>query len=135
MAAPPPKENAMTTASERIVDEHLRAYCEPDAHERRRIITRLWNEQGHLVDPPFASAGHAGIAEQAQLVVSRFPGHRFVRSTAIDEHHGFLRYGWKLVAADGATAVEGVDVMELDVDGRIGRVVGFFGAQPPAAGG
>jgi hypothetical protein len=28
----------------------------------------------------------------------------------------------------------GVDFMDLDVDGRIARVVGLFGAEPPARG-
>ena len=43
-----------------------------------------------------------------------------------------VRYGWKLVNSAGGVAAEGIDVLELDVDGRIGRVVGFFGTQPAA---
>lgn len=120
------------TPAERLVDAHLQAYCEVDAGQRAAAVRRLWNADGRLVDPPFASAGHAGIAEQGGLLVAQFPGHRFVRTTAVDEHHEFLRYGWQLVNPEGAPVLEGMDLMELDVDGRIGRVVGFFGAQPLA---
>lgn len=123
----------MDSNTARLVDAYLRAYCEADAGERRGMVARLWNAGGRLVDPPFASAGHDGITEQGGLLVAQFPGHRFVRTTAIDAHHEFARYGWKLVDAGGTAVLEGVDFMELDVDGRISRVVGFFGAQPPAA--
>jgi hypothetical protein len=121
-----------TNTTERIVDAHLAAYCEPNPTARQAAIGQLWNQLGRLVDPPFEAAGHDGIAGQAAMVVSQFPGHRFERTTAIDEHHGFARYGWRLVNASGAVAAEGIDVLEFDVDGRIGRVVGFFGAQPAA---
>jgi hypothetical protein len=130
----------METATERLVDAHLAAYCEPDPARRTEAVRSIWSLQGRLVDPPFESRGHDGIAELAGMVVSRFPGHRFERTTAVDEHHGFARYGWKLVDGQGSVAAEGIDILELDVDGRIGRVVGFFGAQPagrpvsPAAG-
>jgi hypothetical protein len=126
------KEIAMTTATERIVDAHLAAYCEPDTFRRQDAIRSLWNLRGRLVDPPFESSGHEGIAQQAGMVVAQFPGHRFERTTAVDEHHGFVRYGWKLVDGGGTVAAEGIDILELDVDGRIGRVIGFFGAQPAA---
>jgi hypothetical protein len=121
-----------TARLESLVDTHLAAYCEPDAQRRLAQIRSVWALEGHLVDPPFASRGHAGISEQAAALLGQFPGHRFERSTAIDAHHTTLRYGWRLVDGEGAPVMEGVDVLDLDVDGRISRVVGFFGAQPAA---
>lgn len=122
----------MTQATERLVDAHLAAFCEPDAAQRRSAVTRLWNPSGRLVDPPLEGAGHDGIVDQGAHLLAQFPGHRFVRTTQVDVHHEFARYGWRLESPEGASVLEGVDVMELDVDGRIGRVIGFFGAQPPA---
>ena len=119
-------------ALEALVDGHLAAYCEPDSERRQSAIGRLWNLEGRLVDPPFESRGQQGIHEQAGMLLGQFPGHRFERTTAIDAHHDVLRYGWRLADPAGATVLEGVDILDLDVDGRIGRVVGFFGAQPPA---
>jgi hypothetical protein len=124
----------MTATAQRLVDEHLSAYCEPDAGKRIEAVRRIWHPGGRLVDPPLESAGHAGIAEQGGLLLQQFPGHRFVRHTAVDAHHEFLRYGWQLVSPEGQPVLEGLDLMELDVDGRICRVVGFFGPQPAAAG-
>ena len=58
---------------------------------------------------------------------AQFPGHAFRRTGEIDAHHGFARYSWELVAADGNVTIGGMDVAELDAS-RLRRVVGFFGA-------
>ena len=121
-------------AIETLVDRHLAAYCDTDASRRAGTIRAIWNNEGRLVDPPFESRGHQGISDQAATLLSQFPGHRFERTTAVDAHHQTLRYGWRLVSPAGAAVVEGIDVADLDVDGRLCRVVGFFGAQPPALG-
>ncbi|MDB5861652.1 MAG: hypothetical protein JWQ76_5341 [Ramlibacter sp.] len=118
---------------ERLVDRHLAAYCDPDATRRIAAVREVWNADGSLVDPPLQARGHQGIADQAATLLSQFPQHRFERSTAIDAHHQFVRYGWRLLDANGAGVLEGVDFAELDVDGKLLRVVGFFGAQPAAA--
>lgn len=123
----------MQSNIENLVDAHLAAYCEPDVPSRMRAIGKIWNAQGRLVDPPFESAGHQGIAEQAAALLQQFPGHRFVRTTDVDHHHGFARYGWALRDALGSTVIEGVDFLTLDVDGRIMTAVGFFGPQESRA--
>jgi hypothetical protein len=119
-------------AHERLVDTHLAAYCEPDAARRLALIRDTWSVEGRLVDPPLEARGHAGIADQGATLLSQFPGHRFERTSALDLHHHFLRYGWRLCNPAGETVLAGVDFMDLDVDGRIARVVGFFGAEPAA---
>jgi hypothetical protein len=123
---------ASTASLDRLVDSHLAAYAEPDAARRMALLEGSWSQEGRLVDPPFEARGHQGISDQAATLLGQFPGHRFVRTTAIDSHHEVLRYGWRLVSPAGAAVVEGIDVVDLDVDGRISRVVGFFGAQAPA---
>jgi len=113
-----------------LVDTWLSAYGDPDAARRLATIRETWNAEGRLVDPPLEARGHQGISDQAATLLSHYPGHRFERTSAIDAHHGFLRYGWRLADPEGAGVLEGIDVVDLDVDGRILRVVGFFGAQP-----
>lgn len=114
---------------ESTIDRHLAAYCDPDAARRSAAIREIWHAEGRLIDPPLEARGHQGIADQAGTLLSHYPQHRFERSTAVEAHHGFLRYGWRLLDANGAKVLEGVDFAELDVDGRLARVVGFFGEQ------
>lgn len=116
-----------------LVDRWLAAYGEPDVARRTAVIRDAWHPEGRLVDPPLEARGHQGISDQAATLQAQFPGHRFERTTAVDAHHQFLRYGWRLLDAKGAAVLDGIDVVELDVDGRLLKVVGFFGAQPPAS--
>lgn len=120
----------MSTTTEHlttIVDTHLAAYCEPDPARRATMVQTAWAPDGELVDPPLTGAGHDGIADAAAALLSHYPGHRFRRTTAVDAHHEHARYGWELVAPGGEAVLAGVDVVDLAADGRLARVVGFFG--------
>lgn len=112
------------------IDTYLEAYGEADATRRDSLIARVWADDGQLVDPPFDARGHDGISGMAAAVQEQFPGNTFRRVTAVDSHHGFARYGWELVGPDGAVTLAGMDVAEVGEDGRIRRVVGFFGMLP-----
>jgi hypothetical protein len=122
------------TAIETLIDSHLAAYADPDAGRRLETIRRTWHPEGRLIDPPFAGRGHDGISNLAAKVVEQFPGHRFTRTTAVDAHNEFARYGWKLHDAQGKAVVEGYDFATLDVDGKLLQVVGFFGTPAAAEG-
>ena len=113
-----------------VIDTHLEAYCLADAARRAELVARVWDPAGSLVDPPFDGTGHEAIAGMTDVVLTHYAGHRFERTTAIDAHHGIARYGWALVGPDGSAAVTGTDVAEIGPDGRLVRVVGFFGELP-----
>lgn len=113
-----------------LVDQWLAAYGDADTARRMDAIRAAWHPQGRLVDPPMEARGHQAINDQAATLLAQFPGHRFERTTEVDAHHQFLRYGWRLLDAAGAVRLEGLDVAELDADGRLLGVVGFFGPLP-----
>jgi len=115
-----------------LIDAHLDAYGNPDKAAREDVITTIWAADGELVDPPLTGAGHAGISDLAAAVQGQFAGHTFRRTSDVDAHHGVARYAWELVGPDGAVAVSGLDVAEV-ADGRLQRVVGFFGELAPRA--
>src|SRR3954453_22699435 len=109
------------------IDTHLAAYCEPDAERRAVLVGEVWSPQGQLVDPPMEGEGLDAIVGLGDVVVTHYPGHTFTRTTSVDEHHGYARYGWALGAPDGSVALSGTDVATVDTDGRLVKVVGFFG--------
>ena len=123
-----------TTTIAETIDLHLEAYALADADHRKTLVAAAWNAAGELLDPPLEGRGHAEISALADVVLAHFPGHRFARTTAIDSHHGFARYGWDLVGPDGTVAVSGIDVVEFDEAGKLQRIVGFFGPLEPVAG-
>jgi hypothetical protein len=113
------------------IDTHLRAYAEPDPTLRADLIGQVWAADGRLFDPPFDGTGPAAITALGDVLLQHYPAHRFERTTAVDEHHGFARYGWALIGPDGAAAVTGTDIATVGDDGRLAQVVGFFGDPAP----
>lgn len=113
-----------------MIDTYLEAYGEADASRRRVLIEQVWSGDGVLVDPPMDAAGHDAIDGMFAAVQSQFAGHRFRRTSGVDEHHGTARYSWELVAPDGSAALAGMDIATFDDRGRLTRVTGFFGELP-----
>ena len=116
-----------------IIDAHLEAYALAATDRRDALVAATWNTDGELLDPPLEGRGWAEISALADVVLAHYPAHRFVRTTAVDSHHGFARYGWDLVGPDGAVAVNGIDVVQFDETGKLLRIVGFFGPLEPVA--
>jgi hypothetical protein len=109
------------------IDTHLAGYCEPDPSVRADLLAKAWSTDGELIDPPFDGKGRDNIAAMVDVVLTHYAGHTFRRTTAVDAHHDLARYGWALVAPDGAVAVTGTDFAQVGADGKLTRVVGFFG--------
>lgn len=123
----------LTTAVVRAIDAHLAGYCEPDRAQRRALLDGAWAVDGELVDPPLEATGPEAIAELVEAVLAHYPEHRFRRTSEVDVHHDHARYAWELVAPDGSVAITGLDVATFDTDGRLVRVIGFFGDLPALA--
>ena len=115
-----------TTQHTSVIDTYLAAYGEPAEDTRRDLIAAAFTADAVLADPPFVATGHAELHATFGAVQAQFPGHRFTRTSAVDEHHDVARYRWSLDGPDGTPAVAGLDVVVFR-DGRIERVSGFFG--------
>lgn len=123
----PHKETTMESTA-KLIDSYLSAYGEPDCDARAKLVRDIWNPQGRLIDPPMSAQGHDEIVAQSDTLLSLYPDHRFHRSSAIDEHHGFAKYNWKLLNSQGVVVLAGTDFASIDDDGKLACVVGFFGS-------
>jgi hypothetical protein len=109
------------------IDTYLSAWGEQDPAARAELVARVWANDGRLIDPPMAAAGHEEITGMHGALQQQFPGHVFRRASAVDAHHDHMRFAWELVGPDGTVALKGLDVGEVGEDGRLRRVTGFFG--------
>jgi len=116
-----------------VVDNYLASLNEQDAAKRQQLVAHAWATDGSFVDPLIQVAGHDQLAAIAPMVATKYPGHTFRRSSGIDSHNGLVRFGWEFVGADGNVVLAGIDVGELAADGRLQRIVGFFGPLPAMA--
>ncbi len=114
-----------------VIAAYEAVWNETDAANRMALLDQAWADDGLYVDP--VSEGR--VRDALDAIIAAFqkqaPGAHIVRTSGIDQHHHQIRFSWSMVSADGSTAIAGIDAGELDDDGRIARIAGFW-AEPPA---
>ncbi|HWA13682.1 MAG TPA: nuclear transport factor 2 family protein [Burkholderiales bacterium] len=110
-----------------IVEAYCQAWNVADEGQRRRLLDDSCADDVSYTDPKTDLAGREALLAHIARVQAGRPGSGIARTSGVDLHHGRLRFAWKLADAAGRTVVEGVDFCELAADGRLRRIVGFFG--------
>lgn len=101
--------------------------------ERVAILSRVMAPDVRYSDPQAEFTGVAALADYVEEVLANWPGGRLKRTTTVDCHHGFARFGWQMQLPDGRLLPESLDVMTFDPEsGNIRQITGFFGAMTPA---
>ena len=114
-------------AFEKIIDTYCSAWCEPDAAKRDAILAPVWGEGATYTDPTVHVAGRSALVAHIDAVFKVYPGATVRCIGAVDVHHAVARFAWKMVLADGTSLPEGIDFAEVGSDGKLVRIVGFFG--------
>lgn len=115
-------------------DAAVATYCTAwnttDSAERECLLARVWAPDGAYSDPDTTpTTGRAALSDAITTFQHGHPGVRF-RCSVPQVHHGAMRTAWIAVGPDGKELWHGTDFGELAADGRIRRVVGFFGDAP-----
>jgi hypothetical protein len=117
-------------AAAAAVANYVAAWDAPDEDERRTALERAWTDDGVYRDPTAVVEGRDALVAH----IGGFHGARVVATSGVDAYDGYLRFAWQMLDADGLVTLEGIDFGELAPDGRLKRIVGFFGPLPPPAG-
>ncbi|WP_082152706.1 nuclear transport factor 2 family protein [Candidatus Rhodobacter oscarellae] len=116
------------------LDDALTAYgqawVETDRERRLAILETCWSETGRYLDPNGSAQGRTELADLIGSFHQQMPGARIELASRASAHHARIYFHWKMVTAEGQTALEGVDFGTLAEDGRIDEIVGFFGPPP-----
>ncbi len=114
------------SALEKLVDDYCAAWNAPDPATSHRLLAGVWAGHGAYTDPTVHVVGRGELVAHIFRVQARRPGSRIVLTSGIDAHHDVLRFSWKRIDPDRSVVVEGLDIAVIE-DGRIARMVGFFG--------
>ena len=115
----------------KVLQAYGAAWSEQNESTRSGLLNEAWDEAGTYQDPTADVVGREALSAHIGDLLQKMPGARLSLTSGIDEHHGQLRFTWKLVGADGDLIVEGIDFGEVGEDGRLTKIVGFFGPTPP----
>jgi ketosteroid isomerase-like protein len=122
------------TAAEKAVDQYFQAWNARDRNVRVAAVEAACAMDIVYTDPKADVKGHQAFSDMIEAVqtqvATQHPTFAFLRTSAVDEHHGRLRFNWALTGHDAATVLAGVDFAQLSDDGRLQLVVGFFGETP-----
>lgn len=121
----------MATTNE-IITAYGQAWNEQDEAKRRKLLELSWADDGVFTDPQSNVSGRDALIAHIAAFHTQFAGAKIVPTSGPDEHHGRVRFTWRIDNADGSAMMNGIDVAELAPDGRIAHTVGFFGDPPPA---
>ena len=114
----------------KIVTQYMAAWNEPDDTARHALLEQCWSDSGVYLDPNVSLAGRDALARHIAKVQASRPGARLEFMSGIDVHHNVVRFLWRLVRADGTCGDTSIDFGEVGPDGRLVKIVGFFGAPP-----
>lgn len=122
----------MTILEESIL-VYIAAWSEIDEKKRRAFLDKCWGENSTYSDPTGNMEGREALSQHIGAFLQRYPGHRFLLTSGVNQHHGWLRFTWVLVKPDGSKLMEGCDFGTTGPDGRLQSVTGFFGPLPPVS--
>ena len=112
------------------VTQYMAAWNEPDVAARGALLAQCWSDDGVYVDPTVSLKGRSALAAHIATVQASRPGAQLDFMSGIDIHHNMVRFLWRLVRADGTCGDTSIDFGEIGPDGRLVRIVGFFGPAP-----
>lgn len=116
---------------EETVATYAAAWDEPDRGRRRAMLEASVTADAVYVDPTVELRGITALVDHIDAVRQRLPGSHLELTTAVDLHHGLGRFGWRRVMGDGTARPDSIDIVEVGGDGRLTRIIGFFGPMGP----
>lgn len=106
------------------------AWREADPEKRGGLLEQCWSAKGRYMDPSVSVEGREALSAHIGGFHAQMPGARIELTSGASAHNGRIYFTWRLVGADGAIMMEGVDFGTISETGQIEEIVGFFGAPP-----
>lgn len=110
---------------------YLDAFAEHDLARRLVLLEQGLTPGAEIWGPKRVFAGYAEIAEKIAGFHKNWPGCRLVLASGMVCFSDAAHFATAIVGPDGSVLASGHSVVELATDGRIRRILAFWGPQPP----
>ena len=104
----------------------LAAWNEADPAQVRSHLDRALAPEVEFIDPSVHTNGIDEFEANVHEVQRQIPGATYSRTSVVDSHHHLYRYSWQIRQGTDVL-MDGFDVTEVNDDGLVTRVLGFFG--------
>jgi len=109
------------------VDAFLAAWTEKDEGRRRAALAAVATDDVTFADAFSCTAGIDDLVAHLSAAQMHMPGVVLSRAGDVRQCQGTAVVDWVAQGPDGAARGKGTNVFELAPDGRVRRVVGFWG--------
>ena len=113
------------------LERMMSMWNETDLAEIPKHVAAIFAEDVVFIDPSNSILGHEAFVAMVVEFRTKFPDAICSHASGVDSHHGLHRYHWE-IHRGAALLVPGFDVTEVNAEGRVSRVEGFFGPIPSA---
>lgn len=113
-----------------IVHAYAQAWNETNEAARAKLLEMAWGDDAQYIDPTAQVIGRKELLQHISSFQQQRPGTRIELTSGVDTHHQLLRFRWQMIGGEGTVLLEGIDFGEVASDGRLRRIVGFFGSFP-----
>lgn len=121
----------MSSPSEMAAQTYVKAWQEPDAAIRARLIDACFAEEGRIVSPGAVIRGRAGLASAMTEFFADPRGLSAHLTSAIDAQGPMFRFRSVVKDRDGRVVFDGFDAAEVDAGGRITILLTFGPSAEP----
>jgi hypothetical protein len=102
------------------------AWLESDPSRRLALLETAWAPDAVYCDPLARVEGREALSAHIAGTQAQLAGGSIAVTTEPVRHHDSAFFRWSMQDASGSTVMTGWDVVQLDDDGRIRRLTGFF---------
>ncbi len=119
-------------AHEDLIDEYASSLIEPDEYRRLGMLERVWADDCEVILPGLHIHGRDEVNAHISRIQREYYGTASPTLVgSVDAYEDVLRYEWRIIGPLGDVLAEGVNFADRAPDGRLQRVVVFFGFRPP----
>jgi hypothetical protein len=111
------------------IDNMLAVWNERDLSLIRGRLEAVLAPEIAFIDPTIVTNGLGEFEENVRDFRTKYPQAHIRRASGIDSHHNLHRYNWEITVEE-KVFLAGFDVTETTADGKVCRVLGFFGPLP-----
>jgi uncharacterized protein YndB with AHSA1/START domain len=111
-----------------VVDRYFALWAEPDPSIRREGLAAVTAHAVILHDAFSCTSGLDDLSAHLSAAQAHMPGVKMKRVGDVRQCQGTALVDWAAEGPDGVSRGSGTNVFDLAPDGRIARVVGFWGS-------
>jgi len=118
-----------------VLCAYVALWTEADLARRRALVETSLHEDCEILGRRYRFHGHAEVMAEVSRFLRDDPGYRPVVTSGFDAVGRWVRFTIAVLDPEGFEVNTGWDVIEMADDGRIARVLTFWGplALPPPA--